>query len=442
MIPDSTIGYSSPGNDSPAVERRPFGSSKLPPPPTRTIALGGKLPPARPTQASTPSSDEDSNEEDEIKVQAADVMPDSSASSRRPPLLQFRDGYSEPRIHVHPHGGSVALSGSHVVVGHNHSLKIFDLSVSEVVVFSFTTRDMGLKDCKVTCMEFRPTVNKADRGFLVWAGTKEGHIFEFDVRTGTLRGVKYSAHMHNITHIFRYARSMITLDESGKVLVFSPNADNQEDISLITTVPRVVRTTEKQDFVKLIDGKLWSAARFEHHHSSNSQRVPIIRVFDIFNPAIAGRSILPTEHVGPVTSASIIPSQPNLVYLGHEEGYISMWALDTEDQFPICTDVMKVSMSDILSLEGVNDRLWAGSRNGMISAYDVTQRPWRVTNSWNAHPQAPVMKLMVNHYAIAKTHKLCVASIGRDENLRLWDGLLGLDWIGELTCLHLLSELD
>ncbi|KAF8147203.1 hypothetical protein B0H34DRAFT_802700 [Crassisporium funariophilum] len=28
------------------------------------------------------------------------------------------------------------------------------------------------------------------------------------------------------------------------------------------------------------------------------------------------------------------------------------------------------STSDVLSLEGVNERLWAGSRNGMISAYD------------------------------------------------------------------------
>jgi hypothetical protein len=54
-----------------------------------------------------------------------------------------------------------------------------------------------------------------------------------------------------------------------------------------------------------------------------------------------------------------------------------------------------------------------------------------VTNSWNAHPGFPVMKLMVNHYAITKVGKLCVASIGGDDQLRLWDGLLTWDWVGE-----------
>ena len=37
-----------------------------------------------------------------------------------------------------------------------------------------------------------------------------------------------------------------------------------------------------------------------------------------------------------------------------------------EDAYPRCVEVMRVS---VLSLEGVSNRLWAGSRNGMISAY-------------------------------------------------------------------------
>jgi hypothetical protein len=223
---------------------------------------------------------------------------------------------------------------------------------------------------------------------------------------------------------------MVTLDESGKALVFSPDASNQEDISLTLTIPRVVRTTEKQDFVKMLNGMLWTAARTDHH-SGPTHKLPIIRIFDLFASRSVGRSILPTEHVGPVTSATMLPSQPGMVYVGHEEGFISMWELNTEDGYPRCVEVMKVSASDILSLEGVSDRLWAGSRNGVISAYDVSQRPWLVTNCWNAHPGVPVMKLMVNHFAITKVGRLCVASIGRDEQLRLWDGLLGWDWVGE-----------
>ncbi|KAH9483207.1 putative inositol polyphosphate 5-phosphatase C9G1.10c [Psilocybe cubensis] len=427
--PLPTRSQISPANviEIPTNERKVFGSSKLPPPPTRTIALGDKLPPAR--RSSTPSSDEESGEEDEPKTQAIDLMPDTSTSSRRPPTLGFRDGYPEPRVHVNPHSGSVALSGSQVVVAHGHHIKIYDLAISPEPTFNLDTKSLGVKDTKVTCMEFRPTASKVDRGYLVWIGTKEGHIFELDIRTGHACGSKYAAHMHPITHMFRHARSMITLDESGKALVFSPDPDNQEDITLHATVPRVIRTTEKQDFVKFLDGKLWTAARVEHHGTAPTQRLPIIRVYDVFNPASTGRSLMPSEHVGPVTSATIIPNQPRMVYVGHEEGFISMWELDTEDGFPKCVEVMKVSSSDVLSLEGVNNRLWAGSRNGMISAYDVSQKPWLVTNCWNAHPGLPVVKLLMNHYAVMSVGRLCVASIGRDEQLRLWDGLLGLDWI-------------
>jgi hypothetical protein len=416
------------GNDGVGGDRKPLGSSKLPPPPMRIISPGDKLPPAR--RPSSPSSEEESGEEDEEKSQGVDMMPDSSFSSRSPPVLRFRDTYSEPRIHAHPHGGCVAVSGSRVIVGHHHHIKIYDLAQSDVPVLSLGTKEMGIKDAKVTCMEFRPTLNADDRGFLLWVGTKEGTIFEVDVRTGAIRGTKYAAHMHTITHIFRYGQSMITLDESGKVLIFSP-ADERNDIVLAASPTRAIRTTEKQDFVKLIDGKLWTAARMDQQGSSPMQRLPIIRVFDIFSPGNTGKSVLPSGHVGPVTSAAILPSQPGIVYVGHEEGYISLWHLDTDDGHPQCIEVIRVAMSDVLCLEGVNDRLWAGGRSGMISAYDVSQRPWLVTNSWNAHPGLPVMKLIMNHYGIELTGQLCVASVGRDENVRLWDGLLGLDWVGE-----------
>lgn len=161
-----------------------------------------------------------------------------------------------------------------------------------------------------------------------------------------------------------------------------------------------------------------------------TQRIPVIRIFDIFSPGCSGKYVLPTEHVGPITSATISPSQPGMVYVGHEEGYISLWLLDTDDGYPQCIEVTRVGMSDVLCLEGVKDRLWAGGRNGMISAYDVSQQPWLVTNCWNAHPGLPVMRLIMNYYGIESTERLCVASVGRDENLRLWDGLLGSDCVG------------
>lgn len=411
-------------------DRKPVGISKLPPPPTRTIALGDKLPPPR--RPPTPESEDDSGEEDDPKANSVDNMPDTLTSSRRPPVFHFHSVESdEHKIHVPPHTGTFVASGSNVVVGHSEKIKVYDLSVANVPILMLETKDLKVKDAKVTCMEFRPTAVKADRGALLWIGMKEGHLFEIDVRTGSVIAAKHVAHPHPISHMFRYGQSMITLDEGGKMLVFSPGEDG-EDISLQYTQPRIVRVTEKSDFAKLLDGKLWTAARTEHQ-SHGHQRCPIIRVYDIFNPAVTtGRSLLPTEHVGSVTSATIVPSQQDFVYIGHEEGYISVWSLRTGDDYPRCIEIVRVASSDVLCVEGVNDRLWAGARNGMISVYDVSQKPWLVTNSWDAHPEWPVLKLSVNCTAIERDGKLCVVSVGRDGCLKMWDGLLGDAWIGLL----------
>jgi hypothetical protein len=422
----------SPATTSP--DRKPIGTSKLPPPPTRTISLGGKLPPPRRPPSPAESDDDSGAEEDDSKAQAADSMPDMTASYRCPPILRFREGFSEPKIHVHPHSGTYAASGSHVVTGHGTQIKVYDLAMGDTPMVNLDIKDVGLKDSKVTAMAFRPSVHHAYRGVFLWIGTKEGHLFEMDIYAGHIASAKHVAHPHPITHIFRYGQSMVTMDDCGKTLIFSPPEDGQ-DISLQHTQPRVVRTTEKQEFVELIDGKLWTSTRTEQH-SHGHQRSPIIRVYDIFTSGVAARSLLPCEHVGSVTSATILPSQPDYVYVGHEEGYISIWALRTDDGYPKCIEAVRVATSDVLCLEGVNDRLWAGARNGSISVYDVSQKPWVVANSWQAHPGLPVSRLSVNYCAIEWNRKLCVISVGRDECLRFWDGLLGVAWVGK--CFHCL----
>lgn len=273
-------------------------------------------------------------------------------------------------------------------------------------------------------------MSKGERGYLVWMGTKDGSILEFDILTGSMVGMRPSAHLHCITYVFRHGRSMVTLDESGKALIFAPDPDKLEvDISLKDSIPRVVRTTDKQDFVKLLDGKLWTAGKMEHH-SHGSRTIPVVRVYDIFNPSAPAKSLLPSEYVGRLTSATVIPSRPSCAYVGHEEGFVSIWALDTDDGWPQCYEIMRVSSSDIMSLEGVGSRLWAGGRGGTVSAYDVSCSPWKVTNHWAAHPGLPVLKMFVNHVAIETRRKLCVVSLGRDEYVKFWDGLLGSDWVG------------
>ena len=427
-------------------DRRSSALSKLPPPPTRMIGLNDKLPPAR--RPASPSSDEESGEEDEPLSSGAagkgfhsggglsgiDAMPDTSCASRRAPVMFFRPGtLTEPKIPVHPHTDCVALSGSVVVTSHGHHVKVYDLAQFDAVALNVDMHHLVPgREMKVTCMEFRPSSVDSEQGCLLWIGTKDGHIVEVDVRNGMMRGVKHAAHLYPITGMFRYGRSMVTLDDSGKALVFSPDPDNELDIDLVMTIPRVVRTTDKQDFVRMVGGKIWTAGRGDSQGGAGgTSKVPVIRVFDVLHPGSTGRSVLPSEHVGSVTSATIIPSQPDVVYVGHEEGYISIWELDAGDGYPRCMEVMKVSTSDVLCLEGVNDRLWAGGRGGMISVYDTVPRPWVVTNCWNAHVGVPVSRLMMNEWGVVKCGEVCVASVGRDEQLRFWDGLLKVDWVGE-----------
>jgi hypothetical protein len=406
-----------------------FGTAKLPPPPTRTIALGDKLPPAR--RPTSPSSGDDSGDEDDPKSRLADSLPDGSHSSRRPPTLWIHQ-YNESKVHVPAYTGHVAVSSEFVVVATHHHVKLFNLSKSDSYMYSLDGKDVGLKDLKVTSLEFRPALKPTDKGFFLWLGTKDGHLLELDIRSMSVVGSKLVAHSQLVSHIFRHGRSMVTLDQNGKALIFTP--EGQEDVRLASTQPKVYRIAEKQEFAKILAGRLWTSARTDVTGAGTAGKTAVVRVYDIFTPGSTYRSLSPAEPVGAVTSGTVMPFQPHHVYLGHEGGTVSLWSTDTEDRIPQCIDVIKVSVSDVLSLEGVNKRLWAGGRKGLISAYDVTSRPWVVTNSWMAHSDLPVMKLSVDCYGIQRLGRLRVVSVGRDERIRFWDGLLGDEWVGEWLC--------
>ena len=415
-----------------SVERKIFGAHR--PPPTRMIAPGDKLPPAR-RLASGSSSEE---EEEDLKAKVE--LPDSTRASRRPPTMDCHN-FSEFQIYVPAYTGVVAASGHIVAVAAHHHLKIYDLSQSDAPIHDLDARAMGLetktKDFKITSMEFRPARDAAQRGVFLWFGTKDGHLFELDLRTNSAAvvGMRLAVHSHAVTHILRHARAMVSVDETGKALVFTPDSDpagGDTDVGLAHTQPRVVRIAEKQEFARMLGGYLWTSVRDPGGAGAGStSRGPIVRVYDVFNAGSAGKSLLPTEHLGAVTSGTMMPTQKNLVYLGHEGGTISIWNLDTPDAVPACQEVVKISNSDVMCLEGVNNRLWAGGRKGMIAAYDVEPRPWVMTNNWVAHQKLPVLKLAIDPWSIEKMGRLAVYSVGRDEKLRFWDGLLGASWIGE-----------
>lgn len=269
---------------------------------------------------------------------------------------------------------------------------------------------------------------------------------------------------------------------------------------LMNTAPRIVRVTEKQAFARILYGQLWtstgsgipsgegptgpsgSASGISGASSGGTGgRGPIIRVYDVFSISMPSRensdttsfspngslppptasslgraaTLLLTEAgVGAVTSATVLVTKPGLVYVGHEGGYVTVWdvssvnttagadatAPTTSPLPPKCIQTLKVATTDIVCLEGVHGRLWAGSRNGFISAYDVEHRPWMATNIWKHggyvgsevegdRKGLPVLRLLVDYADLEKNERLTVVSVGRDEVIRFWDGFLSSDWM-------------
>jgi hypothetical protein len=420
-------------------------NAQLPPPPKRMIGLGEKLPPVRPSAAEAPADDDDSSgEESGEDLDPKNQLPDESRASRRPPILRLHQ-YSASRISVTAHTGMVAVSANRVVMASSHHVKIYDLSHGDTPQFDIDLKDAldwKNKDTKISSIAFRWS-GPGRAGCFLWCGLSGGHMVEINVRTGQVSGMKAAAHSGSVTHLFRHGRGMISLDETGKVLIWNPSPEEfGEELIMAFTQPRVVRIAEKQGWAKIIDGRLWTSARADnaghhnpiHHNAGGGSRGPNIRIYDIFTPGSTGKTVLPAEHAGPVTSGTLLPSHPNRAYLGHEGGYISVWELRTEDGYPRCEEVVKVSVSDVLSLQGINERLWMGGRKGMITAYEVGPRPWIVRNCWRAHEDLPVLRIEVDPWSLEGLGKLAVFSVGRDEQVKYWDGLLSGDWVGE--CKH------
>ena len=205
--------------------------------------------------------------------------------------------------------------------------------------------------------------------------------------TGQVTDTKAAAHAASVSHIFRYGQNVITLDEGGKMHVYEVPLSDVEDKQAGVRLSRSLRVSERFTFARMICGKLWTATAPTTRSTTNAASAPskgaTIRVYE---PCAAGsmppgKTLFTTEWTGSVTAATILPLHPETVYLGHEGGYISIWS--SEEM--VCQQVIKISASDILALEGVGERLWAGNRKGQICVYDVAQKPWVATNVWMAH---------------------------------------------------------
>lgn len=295
---------------------------------------------------------------------------------------------------MHHHVHAYAVCGHRLCVA-AHVLKVYDLTRGDdkpVLVWDPKSLPAGPetrgKDHKVTAVAFRALAPGAgmEEGRYVWCGTSAGHLVQLDTLTGEPTHFRAGIHGSTVTHIFRYREYMLSLEETGKMHVFGPFVDpSAADGGSEMTPSRTLRTAEKTNFVRMLGEQVWTASGPATRSTTNpALRGPTIRVYEPLPAGTggAGRTTYTSEWTGAVTAIAVLASDPRKVYLAHEGGYVSVFDRETL----ACVSVVKISSSDVLALEGVGDRLWAGYRTGMVHVYDVSTMPWTTVNMWLAHP--------------------------------------------------------
>lgn len=318
-----------------------------------------------------------------------DDLPDPTLSNRRPPVLRLRPVRIIGSSGSH-HLTSFASCGDYVAVG-SHHLRVYNVDdhSEQGPVLLWDQKEMGLdvksKDPRITALCFRPVLDEGETARYLWCGSKDGHLWEVDVWGAAVIQTRSHCHPSPITQIYKYKQSTLTLDDTGKACLFTMNEGGSFNINVPT---QNLRIAERQTFTTLLGHQLWTASgpiSTSSSIKSAASRGPTIRVYEPFDdsPLGPGGRVLsvPDTVTGAVTSATIIPSKPHLVYIGHEGGHVSIWARDTF----VCISVLKISTSAIISLAGVGSKLWAGTRKGVVNVYDVESRPWTITNLWKAH---------------------------------------------------------
>ncbi|MCJ1390181.1 hypothetical protein MMC18_003039 [Xylographa bjoerkii] len=348
---------------------------------------------------------ESANSEHEELTSSSLDYPEATQTNRRPP---------------HVHSGTKQIDT-------RYETRLFDICGKYVCTTGYITRvwdlvsgklliDMshGEREIKITALAFKPSLDTEEEGLRVWLGSNFGDIQELDLITQGIAQIKPQAHARReILRIYRHQNSMWSLDDDGKLHVWS--ADDQ-GLPNLQGVPIVYRVTKGHTYSIVIGGQLWLATG---------------RELRVFRPGATGddsfyitQQPLLQPNTGEITSGAVISSQLQHVYFGHTDGKVSIYS--SADYR--CLSVVNVSVYKINTLAGAGDYLWAGYNTGMIYVYDTRTQPWAVKKDWLAHDN-PVLSIVADRSCVWKLGDIQVTSIGVDNAVRMWDGMLEDDWL-------------
>jgi WD40 repeat protein len=271
---------------------------------------------------------------------------------------------------------------------------------------------------KIVSLAFKPTSDVNAEGSRLWLGNNIGELVEVDVASQSVIATKVNAHTRReIIRIYRHKNEMWTLDDGGTLHLWAPDSSGEPTLS---NPYQSFRVPKGHTFSMVIGDELWHAAGKD------------IRIFVPSTDANIQFQILQRpigqSTAGDVTSGAVINTQPDRVYFGHVDGKVSIYSRHDYS----CLGIFNISVYKITSLAGVGERLWAGFSTGMIYVYDTTITPWAVKKDWRAHHD-PLISMVADRSSFWSLDRAQVISLGQDNKLRAWDGLLQEDWIGNMT---------
>ena len=270
------------------------------------------------------------------------------------------------------------------------------------------------REVKITALAFKPGATSEQEGLRCWLGNNQGEIHEVDLKTQEVVFSKVNAHSRReIIKMHRYQNSIWSLDEDSKLYVWLP-AD--QGIPSLKSTPLSFRVSKGHTFSLIVKNYLWFAAGKD------------IRIYNPMggddNFHVTTQALV-QPNVGEVSAGAVISNQFDRVYFGHTDGKVTIYS--TKDYS--CLGIIGASAYKINCLAGAGFYLWAGFNTGMIYVYDTRSQPWKIKKDWQAH-ENPVANMIVDRSSVWKFGHLQVASIGVDNAIRLWDGMLVDDWLG------------
>ncbi|KAL1974917.1 hypothetical protein VTN31DRAFT_5121 [Thermomyces dupontii] len=423
--------------DIPSRQTKPTPSNRLssiespsqlaPPPPRPAAVVSGKSPSATAQSTITPrppatqhdnripgsmqqpsyraTDDSDVEEAPEPAQVPRTDYPDSTQVNRRPPV--FRDGPRE--IPTRYDTRDFDICGRHVCTT-GYLTRVWDLTTGEQLM----SLSHG-ETVKVLSLAFKPGKSLEDEGTRLWLGTTLGELHEVDIPTQSIVASRSYPSRREVIKIYRHKKEMWTLDDEGRLFVWPPDETGTPNLQYSYHTPYDRVLAKGHTFSMVVGDDLWLAT---------GKEVRVYRPNARDESFYAVRRPIVVNHSGDVTSGSHTTKHGGRVYLGYSDGRVAVYSSSDYT----CLASVNVSVYKITSLAMVGDYLWAAYNTGMIYVYDISTNPWTVKKDWNAHA-SPVAGLIQDHSSLWTLNRLQVVSLGTDNYLRLWDGMLEDDWL-------------